>query len=126
MVRKRLAAHDAGNGAVMPPAAHSVMPLAPMARPIGRRRRFLKVRRISDRTMIDAEHALDAADHATDGRADNRADRTGDPVAFLESMRSATRDALCLRGQRRRRHCEEYAREYQSPFHHIPFVSCGS
>ena len=44
---------------------------------------------IRHRTLVDAEHAFDAADHAADGRADHGADRTGDPVAFMKSVRGA-------------------------------------
>src|SRR5436309_1158733 len=83
-----------------------------------RRRRLFKLG-ITDTLMIDAEHTLDAADHAADRGADDRADRPGDAVAFMKSIRRAARDALRLRGHRRRENCEQYASQYS--FHHLPF-----
>ena len=71
----------------------------------------------------DAEHAFDAADHAADRGADDRADRSGDPVAFMEPVRGAARDTLGLRGQRSRDQREDYAREYCSSFHCFSFVA---
>ena len=62
--------------------------------------------------MVDAEHALDAADHAANRGADHRADRPRDAVALVKAVRGPARNALRLRGQRRRDGCEKYAREY--------------
>ena len=62
--------------------------------------------------MVDAEHALDAADHAANRGADHRADRARDAVALVKAVRGPTRNALRLRGQRRRDGCEKYARQY--------------
>ena len=50
--------------------------------------------------LIDAEHAFDAADHAADRCADDRADRAGDAVALMETMRGAAGNALRLGGKR--------------------------
>jgi len=52
--------------------------------------------------VADAEDAFDTADHA----ADRRADRTGNAVAFMKSMRRAAGRALRPRRQRKRRCCE--------------------
>ena len=62
--------------------------------------------------MVNAEHALDPADHAANRGADHRADRARDAVAFVKAVRGPARNALRLRGQRRRDGCEKYAREY--------------
>src|SRR6185369_6094147 len=84
-----------------------------LAMTIARRRRRLFEFRIGDAVrMVDAEHAFDAADHAADRGADHRADRAGDAVALLKPVRGSARNALRLRGQRRRDACEKYAREY--------------
>ena len=75
-----------------------------LALTVGPRRRIGEIG-MSDVTLIDSEHAFDAADHAADRGADDGADRAGDPVTFMEPMRSATRDALRLRhhGSRKNR-----------------------
>src|ERR1041384_2795931 len=84
-----------------------------LAMTIGRRRRRLLELRIGvAMRMVDAEHALDPADHAADRGADHRADRTRDAVAFVKAVRGPARNALRLRRQRRREACKEYAREY--------------
>ena len=72
--------------------------------------------------VVDAEDAFDAPDHTADRGADDGADRSGDPVAFVEPVRGAARDTLGLRGRRSRDQCEEYAREYNS-FHCFSFVA---
>jgi hypothetical protein len=82
-----------------------------------RRRRF-EFAGVRCVTMIDAEHALDATDHAADRRSDNRADRASDAPALVESVGRATRHALRLRRHRRAGKCEKYARKYNSSFHH--------
>ena len=82
-------------------AKASSCPATPCAGDRTRRRRIGEVR-IRDVALVDAEHAFDAADHATDRGADHRADRTRDAVAFMKSMRRAARHALRLRGQRSR------------------------
>jgi hypothetical protein len=86
-----------------------------------RRRRFefAGVRRVA---MIDAEHALDTADHAADRRSDNRADRARDAPALVKSVGRATRHALRLRRHRREAKCEKYARKYNSPSHRFSFL----
>jgi hypothetical protein len=38
--------------------------------------------------LVDAEDAFHAADDATDCAADDRAERTGDAIAFIEAMSS--------------------------------------
>lgn len=77
-----------------------------------RRRRGVLAIRIGDRALVDAEHALDAADHAADRRADHGADRARDAVAFMEPVRGAARNALRLRRKRRCDNGEKHAREY--------------
>jgi hypothetical protein len=44
--------------------------------------------------MVDAQHALDPADDATDRAADNGADRSGAAVAFIKAVRRAARNTL--------------------------------
>src|SRR6202051_5023527 len=71
---------------------------------------------------IEAEHAFDAADHAADGRADDCADRTGDTVAFMKTMRGAARYALGLRGDRQGERKQARAAKNQIQFHEtLPF-----
>jgi hypothetical protein len=89
-------------------------------RPRRRRFRIVRVRRMP---VVDAERAFDAADDAADRRADHGTDRARDAVAFMETMRGAARDALRLCRHRRREHCEEYASQNCSPFHHFSFVA---
>jgi len=65
--------------------------------------------RIRDTVMIDAENALDAADHSADGRSDDGTDRPRDPTTFVESIYGSTGDALCLSHRRHREHHENCA-----------------
>jgi hypothetical protein len=71
--------------------------------------------------LIGAEHAFDAADHATDRGANDRADRTGDAIAFIEPMRGAAGDTLRVRGQRHGERRDKRARNQQVLFHKIRF-----
>jgi hypothetical protein len=101
--------------------AHA-MRIPVMARTVANRgRRSIVAVVISDR-VLDAEHALDAADHAADRRADDCADRPGNAVAFVKSMRGTARHTLRLRCHRRAHQCKEYARKNCSPCHRDPFV----
>jgi hypothetical protein len=62
----------------------------------------------------DAEHAFHAADDATHRGSDDRADRAGDTVAFIEAVHGATGNALRLCGERhgeRSGECEAQAHE---------------
>jgi len=71
---------------------------------------------------VEAEDAFDATNHATDGRADDRAHRTGDAVAFTKTMRGAARDALGLRGDRQGERQQARAAKNQIQFHEtVPF-----
>src|SRR5204863_43606 len=79
---------------------------------IGARRRRRFEFRVGRAALVDAERALDAADHAADRGADDCADRPGDAVAFMKSIRGPARDALRLRGHRRREQCEQHANQY--------------
>jgi hypothetical protein len=75
------------------------------------------LRRICNRVRIDAQDTLDTADHAADGRAHNRAYRSGDTAALLKAMGSAARYALCLRGQRHRHNRQQRAGKQYSLAH---------
>lgn len=69
--------------------------------------------------VVDAEDALDPADHAADRAANNGADRAGAAVALVEAMRDATRDALRLRrigGQ----NCNDSTHDRNANFHELP------
>src|SRR5947209_16847535 len=117
------AVHISRRGAAMMPHATRCIMYLMTSRlvAIGARRRRLFEFRIARGPMGDAEHALDAADHAADRRADDRADRPRDAVAFMKSMRRAPRNALRLRGHRSRQQCEQYASQYS--FHHVSFFT---
>jgi hypothetical protein len=60
------------------------------------RRRYV-IRRVSDRTGINPEHALDPSNDAANGRSDDSADRPGDAAALLEPVRCTPRNTLRLR-----------------------------
>lgn len=77
---------------------------------------ILPIRRVVS-LLVDAENALDAANHATDRAADNGADGTGDAAAFIESMGDATRHTLGLRRDRSRQRCEQCARKQNPQLH---------
>jgi hypothetical protein len=62
--------------------------------------------------VIDAEHALDAADRAADRSTNYGADGTGDAAAFMKAMRGAAGNALRLRGERECERCKHDACEY--------------
>lgn len=72
--------------------------------------------------LIDAEHAFDAADHAADRGANDRADRTGDAVALMETMRGAAGDALRLGGKRHGERRDKRTGNKQSLFHKVTSV----
>jgi hypothetical protein len=57
---------------------------------------------VKARALVDAEDAVDAANHAAHDTADYGTDRTGVPCAFARASVNATDDALGLRcdGQR--------------------------
>ena len=69
--------------------------------------------------MVDAEHALDAADHATDRAADDGADRSGAAVAFIKTMRGAAGNALRMR-RRSGEDCKNRADDRYAKFHELP------
>jgi hypothetical protein len=50
----------------------------------GRRRLVFRI------PLVDAEHAFHAADDTADCTADDRAERTGDAITFVEAVSSAT------------------------------------
>ena len=77
---------------------------------------ILAIRRVIG-LLVHTEHALDAADDATDRAADDRADRTRNAAAFIESMGNATRHALGLRRDRSRQRREQCARKHKSKIH---------
>lgn len=70
--------------------------------------------------MIDAEHALDATDNAANCGTDNGADRTGNAIALIETMRGTTRNALRLRGDRRGKKRQNGTHDCNSNFHEPP------
>ena len=81
------------------------------------------VRRLADVVaLVDAEHTFDAADNAADRGANHGADRAGDAVALIEAMRGAAGNALRLRGERHRKHCEKHAANQQVLFHQVTSV----
>lgn len=56
------------------------------------------------RTLIDAQHAGYAADHTTDGSADDGANRACSTLAFARTALHTARHALRLRNGRNRDH----------------------
>jgi hypothetical protein len=77
---------------------------------------ILPIRRVVS-LLVYTEHALDAADDATDRAANNRADRTRHAGAFIESMGDATRHTLGLRCDRSRQRREQCARKQNPQLH---------
>jgi len=76
--------------------------------------------------LIGAEHTFDAANHAADCSADDGADRTGDAVAFMETMYGAARHTLRLRGKRHDKRRDKRAHNQQVLFHNfLPFYIEG-
>jgi hypothetical protein len=65
--------------------------------------------------VIDAEHAFDAADDATDRTSDDEADGTGDFAAPICPVRDTARDALGLRNRRNSDCCKD--RSCDDEFH---------
>ena len=57
---------------------------------------------VKARTIVDAQNAVDAADHAANDTADHGTDRTGGAFAISRASLNATGDPLGLRddGQR--------------------------
>lgn len=77
---------------------------------------ILPIRRVVG-LLVDTEDALDAANHATDSAADNRADGACNAGAFIESMGNATRHTLGLRRDRSRQRREQCARKQNPQLH---------
>jgi hypothetical protein len=63
------------------------------------------LRRIGGVSGSDAEHAIDAADNATDRTANHRADRASRVVAHIGAMGDTVGNALRLRRERRNERC---------------------
>src|SRR5882672_7320453 len=87
---------------------------------IDRRRRSIGiVFVVAGVVVVDAEHALEAADDATDRAADDGADRSGAAVAFIKTMRGAAGNALRLcRGGGE--DCQNRTDDRNAKFHELP------
>src|SRR4051812_46527505 len=68
--------------------------------------------------MVDAEDTLDSADDTPDRAANDRTDRPGAAVAFLETMRGAAGNALRLR-RTRGENCKNGSDEGKANFHEV-------
>ena len=62
---------------------------------------------VKARTLLDAQNAGDAANHAADHAANNGAYRAGSPFALSRASLNAPRNALGLRDDRKRHQGEK-------------------
>ena len=69
--------------------------------------------------VVDAKHALDTADDATDRAADDRADRSGTAVALIKSVCGAAGNALrmCCGGSE---DCKNRTDDRNANVHELP------
>jgi hypothetical protein len=74
------------------------------------------------RTVVNAEHALDATDDTADRAANNSADRTGNTIAFRNAVRNAARDALSISRKRGSKHCQQCAGSQELKLHKITLI----
>jgi hypothetical protein len=70
---------------------------------------------------INAQHTLNSTDHAANRAADNRADRASTPITLIDSVRDASRHALCLCSKRNSGDSNRYARKKNSELHQLSF-----
>ena len=96
------------------------MPVASVMSPMHMIDRAFPIFRVV--ALVDAEYAFDATNHAADGSADDRADRTGDAIALVKAMNGTAGNSLSLRGERHGDRCKTCGAKQVFHFHRlIPF-----